>query len=146
MEHDLIKTKKKDDPSGSRTLLRLHRALEYIIAFLHKLDDIQDADLCSVISVEAYEATLMKYHPWVVQVLSISYWYDENTVLHQKAAKLAMKLLPTKGGLILKVHPEGSEEGIKKTLENFPKAVTAMRAAYDALHVHYEEKDLLNIP
>ena len=69
-----------------------------------------------------------------------------NTVLHQKAAKLAMKLLPTKGGLILKVHPEGSEEGIKKTLENFPKAVTAMRAAYDALHVHYEEKDLLNIP
>merc|ERR1711962_1256368 len=60
MEHDLIKTKKRDDPSGSRTLLRLHRALEYIIAFLHKLDDIQDADLCSVISVEAYEATLMK--------------------------------------------------------------------------------------
>merc|ERR1712198_90791 len=120
----------KEHPSGSRTLLRLHRALEYIIAFLHKLDDIQDADLCSVISVEAYEATLMKYHPWVVQ----------------KAAKLAMKLLPTKGGLILKVHPEGSEEGIKKTLENFPKAVSAMRAAYDALHVHYEEKDLLNIP
>merc|ERR1712226_1724500 len=130
VEHDLIKTKKKDDPSGSRTLLRLHRALEYIIAFLHKLDDIQDADLCSVISVEAYEATLMKYHPWVVQ----------------KAAKLAMKLLPTKGGLTLKVHPEGSEEGIKKTLENFPKAVSAMRAAYDALHVHYEEKNLLEIP
>ena len=48
--------------------MRLHRALEYIIAFLHKLDDIQDPDLCSVISVEAYEATLMKYHPWVVQV------------------------------------------------------------------------------
>jgi len=130
VEHDLIKTKKKDDPSGSRTLLRLHRALEYIIAFLHKLDDIQDSDLCSVISVEAYEATLMKYHPWVVQ----------------KAAKLAMKLLPTKGGLTLKVHPEGSEEGIKKTLENFPKAVSAMRAAYDAMHVHYEEKNLLDIP
>jgi len=130
VEHDLIKTKKKDDPSGSRTLLRLHRALEYIIAFLHKLDDIQDADLCSVISVEAYEATLMKYHPWVVQ----------------KAAKLAMKLLPTKGGLTLKVHPEGSEEGIKRTLENFPKAVSAMRAAYDAMHVHYEEKNLLDIP
>ena len=36
MEQDLIKTKKKDDPSGTRTLLRLHRALEYIIAFLHK--------------------------------------------------------------------------------------------------------------
>merc|ERR1712241_1639757 len=106
VKNDLIKTKKKDDPSGSRTLLRLHRALEYIIGFLHKLEDIDDEGYCSVISREAYEATLMKYHPWVVQ----------------KAAKLAMKLLPTKGGLILKVHPEGSEEGIKKTLENFPKA------------------------
>lgn len=68
MEHDLIKTKKKDDPSGTRTLLRLHRALEYIIAFLHKLEDIQDTDYCSVISVQAYESTLMQYHPWVVQV------------------------------------------------------------------------------
>lgn len=146
----MIKTKKKDDPSGSRTLLRLHRALEYIIAFLHKLDDIQDADLCSVISVEAYEATLMKYHPWVVQVWMIEKLHklctNNEFMVFQKAAKLAMKLLPTKGGLTLKVHPEGSEEGIKRTLENFPKAVAAMRAAYDALHVHYEEKDLLNIP
>jgi len=130
IKHDLIKTKKKDDPSGTRTLLRLHRALEYIIAFLHKLEDIQDTDLCSVISVEAYEATLMKYHPWVVQ----------------KAAKLAMKLLPTKGGLILKVHPEGSEAGIKKTLEDFPKAVLAMRKSYDALQVYYKDNNLLDIP
>jgi len=130
MEKDLIKTKKKDDPSGTRTLLRLHRALEYIIAFLHKLEDMNDADLCSVSSVDAYEATLMKYHPWVVQ----------------KAAKLAMKLLPTKGGLILKVHPEGSEEGLKKTLEDFPKAVAAMRSAYDALQVYYKENNLLDIP
>ena len=83
---------------------------------------------------------MFRYYQYLISVLR------HNTVLHQKAAKLAMKLLPTKGGLILKVHPEGSEEGIKKTLENFPKAVTAMRAAYDALHVHYEEKDLLNIP
>ena len=57
-----------------------------------------------------------------------------------------MKLLPTKDGLILKVHPEGSESGLQKTLEDFPKAVSAMRKAYDALHVFYEEKDLLNIP
>jgi len=130
MEQDLIKTKKKDDPSGTRTLLRLHRALEYIIAFLHKVGDLKDQDLCSVISVESYEATLMKYHPWVVQ----------------KAAKLAMKLLPTKEGLILKVHPEGTEEGIKKTLEDFPKAVTAMRVAYDAMQVYYQENNLLDIP
>ena len=33
VKNNLIKSKKKDDPSGSRTLLRLHRALEYIIEF-----------------------------------------------------------------------------------------------------------------
>ena len=82
VEHDLIKTKKKDDPSGSRTLLRLHRALEYIIAFLHKLDDIQDSDLCSVISVEAYEATLMKYHPWVVQVDMNEILSSASSIIH----------------------------------------------------------------
>ena len=57
-----------------------------------------------------------------------------------------MKLLPTKEGLILKVHPEGTEEGIKKTLEDFPKAVTAMRVAYDAMQVYYQENNLLDIP
>merc|ERR1719219_3254114 len=41
-KNNLIKTKKKDDPSGSRTLLRLHRALEYITEFLGKLEDLED--------------------------------------------------------------------------------------------------------
>ena len=71
MKNNLVKTKKKDDPSGSRTLLRLHRALEYITAFLDRLEGMKDEDYCSVTSREAYETTLMKYHPWVVQVITI---------------------------------------------------------------------------
>ena len=64
----MIKTKKKDDPSGSRTLLRLHRALEYIVAFLANMEDLEDEAYLSTVSREAYEKTLMKYHPWIVQV------------------------------------------------------------------------------
>merc|ERR1711970_1247362 len=120
VKNDLIKTKKKDDPSGSRTLLRLHRALEYI----------EDEGYCSVISREAYEATLMKYHPWVVQ----------------KAAKLAMGLLPTKKGLIAKVCPDGDEAALKKAHQDFPKAVTAMRSVYEATQVFYRDNNLLEIP
>merc|ERR1712130_407102 len=71
VEHDLIKTKKKDDPSGSRTLLRLHRALEYIVAFLANMEDLEDEAYLSTVSREAYEKTLMKYHPWIVQVKKI---------------------------------------------------------------------------
>merc|ERR1712029_1280957 len=130
VKNDLIKTKKKDDPSGSRTLLRLHRALEYIIEFLHKIEDIEDEGYCSVISREAYEQTLMKYHPWVVQ----------------KAAKLAMGLLPTKKGLIAKVCPDGDEASLKKAHQDFPKADTAMRNVYEATQVFYKENNLLNIP
>eukprot|EP00092_Neocalanus_flemingeri_P052593 GFUD01061547.1.p1 GENE.GFUD01061547.1~~GFUD01061547.1.p1 ORF type:complete len:136 (+),score=39.86 GFUD01061547.1:339-746(+) len=130
IKNDLIKTKKKDDPSGSRTLLRLHRALEYIIGFLHKLEDIQDDGYCSGISREAYEATLMKYHPWVVQ----------------KAAKLAMGLLPTKKGLVAKVCPDGNEAALKKAHEDFPKAVSAMRGVYEATQVFYKDNNLLEIP
>jgi len=130
VKNNLIKSKKKDDPSGSRTLLRLHRALEYIIEFLHKIEDIEDEGYCSVISREAYEKTLMKYHPWVVQ----------------KAAKLAMGLLPTKKGLVAKVCPDGDEASLKKAHQDFPKAVTAMRNVYEATQVFYKENNLLNIP
>ena len=70
-KNNLIKTKKKDDPSGSRTLLRLHRALEYITEFLGRLDDLEDETYLSQASKDAYEQTLMKYHPWIVQVQSV---------------------------------------------------------------------------
>merc|ERR1711970_810590 len=130
VKNDLIKTKKKDDPSGSRTLLRLHRALEYIIGFLHKLEDIEDEGYCSVISREAYENTLMRYHPWVVQ----------------KAAKLAMGLLPTKKVLISKVCPGGDTVAVEKAHKDFPLAVSAMRSVYQATQELYRENKLLNIP
>jgi len=130
VEKNLIKTKKNDDPSGSRTLLRLHRALEYIIGFLHRIEDIEEEDRCSDISRKAYEETLMKYHPWVVQ----------------KAAKMAMGLLPNKRGLILKVCADGDAEAIKKAYLDFPKAVASMRKAYDLTQVFYSDNNLLDIP
>lgn len=129
-EKGMVKRKKNDDPSGSRTLLRLHRALEYIIAFLDACQALSDEDRCSVVSRTAYETTLMKYHPWVVQ----------------KAAKLAMGLLPTKKGLIDKIVPSGDPAEIKKAQENLVTAVEVMKKVYDATQVFYKEKNLLDIP
>ena len=68
VENNLIKTKKKDDPSGSRTLLRLHRALEYVYEFLSCLEDLDDDPYLGQVSKDAYEKSLQKYHPWIVQV------------------------------------------------------------------------------
>lgn len=129
-DEGLIKTNKKDDPSGSRTLLRLHRALEYIIAFLSAAQKLSDEDKCSVVSRTAYEETLMKYHPWVVQ----------------KAAKLAMGLLPTKKGLVEKICPSGDPEEMEKVNALLKKAIDAMQKVYDVCQEFYKEKDLLEIP
>ena len=90
MENNLIKTKKKDDPSGSRTLLRLHRALEYIAEFLGHLEALEDETYLGQVSKDAYEKTLMKYHPWIVQVGGIKYLHvhSHNTYVHNCYRKL----------------------------------------------------------
>jgi len=130
IEQGSIKTKKKDDPSGSRTLLRLHRALEYIIAFLDAVQKLNDEDRCSVVSREAYENTLMKYHLWVVQ----------------KAAKVAMGLLPTKRGLVEKIVPNATEDEVKKAQVDLQKAIDTMQKVYDICQDFYRDKNLLDIP
>ena len=68
VETNMIKPKAKDSTTGTRNLLRLHRALEYITEFLGKLEDLEDETFLSQVSKDAYETTLMKYHPWIVQV------------------------------------------------------------------------------
>lgn len=113
-EQGLIQWKKSHDQSGSRHLLILHRALEYVVAFLERLDEIGELDKCTNISRMAYEATLMKYHPWVVQ----------------KGAKLAMNLLPTKRGIVLKVVPSGDQAEVEKAYQDFHRTVECMRIAY----------------
>jgi len=132
VENDMILKKKRDDPSGSRTLLRLHRALDYVCLFLGKLDGITHDDKCSSISREAYESTLQKHHIWAIQ----------------KAAKLAMALLPTKGGLVLKVCPEAaSDESLMKKVEaDFIAAVNSMKKVFETSQALYESHELLNIP
>lgn len=130
VENNLIKTKKKDDPSGSRTLLRLHRALEYIAEFLASLEALEDETYLGQVSKDAYEKTLMKYHPWIVQ----------------KAAKLAMGMLPSKKGLIQKVVPDEDQAKLEKARIDFPKAVEQMKKAYERTQVFYKEHNLLDIP
>ncbi|XP_023341765.1 ceramide-1-phosphate transfer protein [Eurytemora carolleeae] len=128
-ESGLILWKKTSDLSGSRNLLILHRALQYVVAFLAKLENIDEEEKCTNISREAYESTLMKYHPWVVQ----------------KAAKVAMNLLPTKKALVLKIAPSGEQEEINKAYAEFPNAVSSMERAYDVIDKLIEQYNLQSL-
>lgn len=119
----------KDTKSGARNLLRLHRALAYINSFLECLPSLDKDDKCCPHSQAAYKNTLAKHHPWVVQ----------------KAATLAMNMLPTKLGLIHKICGE-SQEAYEAAAKVLPEAIRAMQAVYDKTQEIYERHDLLDIP
>lgn len=91
---------------------------------------LDDKDKCCSLSQEAYKKTLMKFHPWVVQ----------------KAALLAMHMLPTREGLIAIICEPTDEEAIKKSAETLEKAVLAMKKVYDVTQEVYKEKELLALP
>jgi hypothetical protein len=54
-------------PNGSRTLLRLHRALAFIAAFLSKMRTAPDDASSAKIAWNAYLATLARFHSWPVR-------------------------------------------------------------------------------
>lgn len=67
-------------PSGSRSLLRLHRGLEFILEFMGRLGKSSDDMRSSTIAAETYKDTLSNCHPWIIQ----------------KMAGLAMYMLPSR--------------------------------------------------
>jgi len=130
IETNMIKPKARDSTTGTRNLLRLHRALEYIHAFLRGVPELESNDKCCQMSQEAYKKTLMRFHPWVVQ----------------KAALMAMNLLPTKNGLIQKLCDPEDEEAVNKATNVLLDSVKAMNKVYEITQELYKEKDLLNLP
>ncbi len=112
--------------SGSRTLLRLHRALEFIILLMQKMTELKDSDKLSGVGHESYSATLSKHHTWLVR----------------KAVGLAMYTLPTRSQLLQKMHAESTESTI--TLIN--QVVDEAQPVYDIVQTVYEENDLLSLP
>lgn len=126
----VIKPKAKDSSTGARNFLRLHRALEYIYTFLDTVQDIDIGEKTCGISQESYKKTLIKFHPWVVQ----------------KAALLAMHMLPTKEDLIIKICGSTEEEKIQWASSVLQKAVAAMKKAYSITQDLYGKYELLNLP
>jgi hypothetical protein len=54
-------------PNGCRTLLRLHRALDFISAFLTEMRTAPDDASSATIAWNAYTATLGRFHAWPVK-------------------------------------------------------------------------------
>jgi len=67
-EVDTGTTNTSDLRSGSRTVLRLFRALSFISLLLETLIKERDSDLASIVT-KSYNATLAPYHTWMVRKL-----------------------------------------------------------------------------
>lgn len=123
ISHDLLN---KKEPSGSRTLLRLHRALEFVLMFLEKVKDLEDHENTCPSSQESYKKTLGKYHPWLIQ----------------KAALLAMHTLPTAEGLVKTTCKQPIEE-VRRAL---PRIIDVGKTVYDATQTLYRDNSCLDLP
>ena len=60
IENDMIKHKAKDSSTGTRNLLRLHRALEYIVAFLEGVPSTYNLLICFLTARFSLFVTLKK--------------------------------------------------------------------------------------
>ncbi|KAL3282352.1 hypothetical protein HHI36_005539 [Cryptolaemus montrouzieri] len=125
-EHNLLQ--KDNYISGSRTLLRIHRALEFIQAFLKAINGLKEDEGTSGPCIDAYNCTLGNHHPFFIRT----------------GAKLAMYTLPIKHELMLRVC--GSEDEIQKAEEILPETLDICSEIYDRIQRIYSERNLLSLP
>lgn len=114
---------------GSRTLLRLHRALKFTILFLERFCELDSNGNVAAVATSSYKESLSNFHPWLIR----------------NAAKLAMYTLPSRKEFILKINngvvPDESE--IKEKLTN---AVESMKPVYEGIENLYTKYDLHALP
>ncbi|XP_015794773.1 ceramide-1-phosphate transfer protein [Tetranychus urticae] len=122
--------KSEDRPSGARTLLRLHRALEFISKFILEVSKLEDLAATGPAARSAYQSTLAKYHPWVIR----------------KTASLAMYGLPNREQLIIRAF--GGEPGGNKALytQTMINLAELSETAYNITNKLYEDNNLLDLP
>ena len=114
-------------PSGSRTLLRLHRALKFIIRLFDDLRSMGGGDKISAVTFKAYDETLAQYHSWIIR----------------KAVGLAVYAMPSRQTLSEKMNCGGSEEQLKKALGDL---VDEVQPVYDSIQSVYSDNSLLDLP
>ncbi|KAK6730329.1 hypothetical protein RB195_007036 [Necator americanus] len=113
---------KKDYP-GSKALLALHRALEFICAFIRGLAQSTNEDSVSAICRRTYQDTLARFHPWVIR----------------KAVGLASYTLPSRGELITSIHGDIPEEHyVREVLSDVVAKIQIVHGRVDMIYTKYD--------
>ncbi|XP_033764378.1 ceramide-1-phosphate transfer protein-like [Pecten maximus] len=119
-------TDNKKKASGARTLLRLHRAMEFTAQLMTDVRNAEEGAKMSSITATAYNATLSKYHPWLIR----------------KGVSVATYTLPSRKQLLEKIMMSDDQSKVEDLME----AANLQRQMYDIIQKIYETEKLLNLP
>ena len=121
---DTTNTKKR--ASGSRTLLRLHRALEFIVDFLRAIKEADVDGKLSDVGSKSYYRTLSKHHPWIVR----------------KGVDVAVYTLPSRKQFIEKL----KVEDVNHTEDLMEKTAILGERVFENVQKLYTDNALLDLP
>ncbi|KAK3104438.1 hypothetical protein FSP39_002043 [Pinctada imbricata] len=116
----------KKKASGSRTLLRLHRALEFTARLMLDLEVAQEDMKMSSLTKKAYDDTLSKFHPWMIR----------------KGVHLAVYTLPGREAFLEKLKIKDPS----KTKELLGRVAADQTVIYEITQRLYAEDNLLDLP
>ncbi|XP_023939742.1 ceramide-1-phosphate transfer protein [Bicyclus anynana] len=114
--------------SGSRTMLRLHRGLDFIRLFLKRLSEAEESVNTCTTCQGSYNETLAEFHPWYIR----------------KAATLAMHALPARPDLLHKIF--GDEERLTEALAILPQTLKSCDEVYQRVENLYTDFDFHGLP
>ncbi|CAJ1084508.1 ceramide-1-phosphate transfer protein [Xyrichtys novacula] len=128
LENELVDlTKRGSHPeSGSRTLLRLHRALRWLELFLERLRTSSEDSKTSVMCSESYNESLAQHHPWVIR----------------KTAGMAFCVLPGRAAFF-EVMNVGTPEQVVAMLG---EALPLISEVYQITEELYTQNNMLDLP
>ncbi|KGL81616.1 Ceramide-1-phosphate transfer protein, partial [Tinamus guttatus] len=107
-------------------VLRLHRALRWLQLFLEGLRTSREDSKTSVICTDSYNASLARYHPWVVR----------------KVATAAFCALPSRNAFLETMNVGGPEAAVAMLGDALPHICTV----YGITEELYAQHQLLDLP
>ena len=119
-------TNNKKKASGARTLLRLHRAMEFTAELMLDVRNAQASDSMATITRAAYDNTLAKHHPWLVK----------------KGVHVAVYTLPSRHNLIEKMKIKDEESASEVLLE----CTNLQTRIFDIIEKLYSQHKLHELP
>ncbi|XP_053614693.1 ceramide-1-phosphate transfer protein [Plodia interpunctella] len=114
--------------SGSRTMLRLHRGLDFIRLFLKRLSEAEETVNTCTTCQNSYNETLAEFHPWYIR----------------KAATLAMHALPSRPDLLKKIF--GTDEQLTAAMTALPQALASCDEVYSRVQQLYTDFEFHELP